>query len=93
MPFWHLLGDYLFVHAGVRAGLPIERQSPEDLLWLRYSPFDLDEPFPQVVVHGHTPLTQPFVGLNRINVDTGAYASNRLTCVILDATSKRIIQT
>lgn len=93
MPVWHAVGDYLFVHAGVRRGVPIERQSFDDLLWLRYEPADQDEPFEQVVVHGHTPVTEPFIGRYRINVDTGAYASNRLTCVILQETSKRVLQT
>ncbi len=66
------IGDYLFVHAGVRPNIPIEQQSPDDLLWIR-EPFlsDLGN-HGKLVVHGHTPVEAPMHAGNRVAVDTGA---------------------
>ena len=84
-------GGYFFCHAGVRPGVPLERQSEEDLLWIR-EPFLLSaRDFGQVVVHGHTPVAEPEVLPNRIGIDTGAYFSERLTCVALGEGSPRFL--
>jgi len=77
-------GDYFFVHAGVRPGLPLDMQSESDLLWIRDDFLDSDEDFGKVVVHGHTPVSEPEIRSNRINIDTGAYATGRLTCLVLE---------
>jgi serine/threonine protein phosphatase 1 len=75
--------DYIFVHAGLRNGIPLEKQSAEDLLWIRekfiYSNYD----FGKQVVFGHTPLTEPLVEPNKIGIDTGAVYGHFLTCVQL----------
>ena len=92
MPTSRTLGDYLFVHAGVRVGVPSTRQKTEDLLWIRTGFSDRDEPFEKVVVHGHTPSAMPYSGRYRINVDTAAYASGRLTCVILEGSRRQMLQ-
>lgn len=76
-------GDYLFVHAGVRPGVPIERQDPEDLVWIRGDFLSEPHRLGCVVVHGHTPSEAPFLGPDRINIDTGAYATGVLTAVKL----------
>lgn len=84
LPVSFSCGDYFFAHAGVRPGVPFARQKDEDLLWIRGEFLDSDEPFEKIVVHGHTPTLEPEVRRNRINIDTGAYATSRLTCVRLE---------
>jgi serine/threonine protein phosphatase 1 len=77
-------GDYFFVHAGVRPGVPLAKQREEDLLWIRQDFLLHEEDFGKIVVHGHTPVQQPDVRPNRINIDTGAFATGRLTCLRLE---------
>src|SRR3974390_1185899 len=78
-------GDFFFVHAGVRPGIPLTKQSEEDLLWIRQDFLLYEEDFGKIVVHGHTPVPEPDARSNRINIDTGAYATGRLTCLKLEA--------
>ena len=84
-------GDYFFCHAGVRPGVPLERQRAEDLLWIREAFLASNADFGKVVVHGHTPVPEPEVRPNRIGIDTGAYFSDRLTCVALDGGLPRFL--
>lgn len=93
MPLSWQIGDYLFVHAGVRPGLPLTDQQPEDLLWIREPFLSTPQDLGKVVVHGHTVTTEPEVRTNRIGVDTGACWSGRLTCAVLDRTSYRFLTT
>lgn len=84
LPLSFTCGDFYFVHAGVRPSAPLARQSEDDLLWIRDDFLSHEEPFEKVVVHGHTPVMEPDVRSNRINIDTGAYATGRLTCLRLE---------
>ena len=77
-------GDFFFVHAGVRPGTPLQKQAEHDLLWIREDFLLHEESFGKVVVHGHTPAREPDVRPNRINIDTGAYATGQLTCLVLE---------
>ena len=77
-------GDYYFVHAGVRPGIPLAKQREDDLLWIRRDFLLCEEDFGKVIVHGHTPVPQPDIRSNRINIDTGAYATGLLTCLMLE---------
>jgi serine/threonine protein phosphatase 1 len=77
-------GDFFFTHAGVRPGVPLQKQSEDDLLWIREDFLLHEGDFGMVVVHGHTPAIEPDVRENRINIDTGAYATGRLTCLVLE---------
>jgi serine/threonine protein phosphatase 1 len=77
-------GDFLFVHAGVRPRVPLDRQDDHDLSWIRDDFLLHEEEFEKVVVHGHTPVAEPDVRANRINIDTGAYATGRLTCLAIE---------
>jgi serine/threonine protein phosphatase 1 len=77
-------GDFYFVHAGVRPGVPLHMQSRQDLLNIRHEFLLHEGDFGKVVVHGHTPTAQPEVRANRININTGAYATDRLTCLVLE---------
>lgn len=72
-------GDFFFVHAGVRPGIPLVEQQEADLLWIRNEFLQSDENFGKYIVHGHTPVREPDIRPNRINIDTGAYATGNLT--------------
>lgn len=86
-------GDYMFVHAGVRPGVPLSAQRQEDLLWIRDTFLDSALDHGKVIVHGHTPVDAPDVRPNRIGVDTGAFASGVLTAVVLEGESRRFLCT
>ncbi len=77
-------GDFFFVHAGVRPGLPLDRQSETDLLEIRDVFLSSGSDFGKIVVHGHTPVPEPDIRANRINIDTGAFATGRLTCLVIE---------
>lgn len=79
-----VIGDYLFVHAGIRPGIPVEAQSTSDLRWIRREFLDHADWFGHRVVHGHTITEEPDVLPNRIGIDTGAFASGRLTALGLE---------
>jgi serine/threonine protein phosphatase 1 len=92
--FSHTVGDYVFVHAGVRPGLALEKQSPADLLWIREEFLRSRTPLPgRVVVHGHTICDLPQDLGARINIDTGAFASGRLTALVLRGGGRRFLST
>jgi serine/threonine protein phosphatase 1 len=84
--------DYAFVHAGVRWGIPLHEQTEEDLLWIRKDFLDSDETMEHVIVHGHTPVEQPYLGTGRIGIDTGAYATGTLSAVRLWNSSQKTLQ-
>ena len=89
----HAAGDYLFVHAGIRPGLPLDRQRREDLLWIRGEFLDSTAPHGRIVVHGHSIAHEVEFRANRIGIDTGAYMTGRLTCLALAGSERRIIGT
>jgi serine/threonine protein phosphatase 1 len=72
------------VHAGVRPGIPVAEQSPEDLLRIRSAFLHSEMDFGAVIVHGHTPRSAPEVRANRIGIDTGAVYGGKLTCAVLE---------
>jgi len=86
------LGRYFLCHAGVRPGIPLEQQAEQDLLWIRDEFLQSTADFGKIVVHGHTPGREPQVRPNRINIDTGAFATGRLTCVVLEADGHRFLE-
>jgi serine/threonine protein phosphatase 1 len=88
-----VIGDYFFCHAGVRPGIALDQQRDVDLLWIRGTFLDSEVDFGKVIVHGHTPAPEPAVRLNRIGIDTGAYATGRLTCLVLDGEEQRFLMT
>jgi serine/threonine protein phosphatase 1 len=92
LPFF-CAGDYFFCHAGVRPGVPLHKQKQSDLLWIREPFLSSSERFERMVVHGHTPVLNPDVRANRINIDTGAFLTGRLTCLVLEADSHRFLST
>lgn len=93
----HGKGGYLFVHAGVRPGVPLSEQRETDLLWIRESFLKwegvmLPEAPEVVVVHGHTPGPTPVLKHNRIGLDTGAGKGGPLTCAVLEGDEVRVFQ-
>jgi diadenosine tetraphosphatase ApaH/serine/threonine PP2A family protein phosphatase len=89
----HVEGDYVFVHAGVRPGVPLEAQQEEDVIWIRELFLNSTADHGAVIVHGHTIRPDPEFRPNRIGIDTGAYFTNNLTCLALEGTKRRIIST
>ena len=90
----HTVGDYVFVHAGVRPGIALEKQDPVDLMWIRDDFLRSRTALPgRIVVHGHTIVDQPQVREHRIDIDTGAFVSGRLTCLALVGDERRFITT
>ena len=89
----HAEGDYFFVHAGIRPGVALDRQDELDMLWIRDEFLCSPDDHGKVVVHGHTITGEPEVRPNRIGLDTGAFASGTLTCLVLDRTERRLLQT
>ncbi|MEJ8561792.1 metallophosphoesterase family protein [Yoonia sp. GPGPB17] len=72
LPLWFETDDLLFVHAGLRPGVPIDRQDPEDLIWIREPFLTSEHDFGKLIVHGHTALDYPQHFGNRIDLDGGA---------------------
>jgi len=93
LPISYELGDYFFVHAGVRPGVPLEQQNEHDLCWIRDEFLESRVNFGKRVVHGHCPEETPQVRKNRIGVDTGAYITGTLTAVVLQGTDVQFLQT
>jgi serine/threonine protein phosphatase 1 len=86
-------GDYFFCHAGVRPHVPLDRQDPQDLMWIRYEFLNFTGGFGKVVVHGHTPHAHVQNHENRINLDTHAFKSGVLTAVVLEGEGRRFLDT
>jgi serine/threonine protein phosphatase 1 len=85
------LGDYVFVHAGIRPGVDVDQQSPEDLLWIREEFLFSKASHGPRVVHGHSIVPRPEVLPNRINLDTGAFATGMLSCAVLEDDRVRLL--
>jgi len=85
-------GDYLFVHAGIAPDVPLEEQEEHHLRWIREPFLDHEAPHERFVVHGHTITDGIDERANRIGIDTGAYKSGCLTALVLEGTTRRIIQ-
>lgn len=83
LPTQYAHGGFFFTHAGVKPGVPLDRQKTRDLLWIREPFLSTSVGFGATVVHGHTPSARPVFRLNRIGIDTGAYQTGLLTCLLV----------
>jgi serine/threonine protein phosphatase 1 len=81
---YHQEGDYLFVHAGIRPGVPLPRQTLDDLTTIRQPFLFTEKDLGCIVVHGHSNSPQPVIGVNQIGLDTGAGMGGPLTCAVLE---------
>ncbi len=86
-------GDYYFVHAGVKPGVLLEDQRPEDQMWIRGEFLNHPKGMGKMIVHGHTIADAPDVRPNRIGLDTGAFATGRLTCLVMDGEERSFLST
>lgn len=93
MKHYITIGDYFFVHAGLRPDVPIEEQTVKDMLWIRDEFLDDGAIFPYLVVHGHTTSQQPFLDNRRMGLDTSAFSSGILTAGKFAGTDIEIIST
>jgi serine/threonine protein phosphatase 1 len=93
LPPAHSEGDFFFVHAGVRPGVPLEAQSSQDLIWIRGDFLQSKAEFGKIVVHGHSIRERPEICRNRIGIDTGAFASGTLTCLVLEGEEYAFLHT
>ncbi|WP_343080553.1 metallophosphoesterase [Ostreiculturibacter nitratireducens] len=84
LPAWHLVGEALFVHAGIRPGVDLCHQSEDDLLWIRGDFLDDPHDHGPLVVHGHTPVSAVTHYGNRLNIDTGAAYGGPLSAVVIE---------
>ena len=89
----HREGDYYFVHGGIRPGIKLDAQSERDRIWIRKRFLLSEADHGAVVVHGHSISREPELRHNRIGIDTGAYQSGRLTCLVLEGANQRFLQT
>ncbi|MEO9971479.1 MAG: metallophosphoesterase family protein [Hyphomonadaceae bacterium] len=87
------IGDYVFVHAGLKPGTPIEEQVEDDALWIREEFLNDKSSFGLIVVHGHTPISAPYRDFRRIGIDTGAYLSGKLTAACFMRSDVKFIST
>ena len=84
LPLMHQEGDYVFVHAGIRPGVPLDRQATDDLVTMRQPFLFSEDDFGFIVVHGHSSTPSVTIGKNRIALDTGAGLGEKLTCAVLE---------
>lgn len=93
LPACFVCDDYVFVHAGIRPGVPLRQQAREDMIWIGKEFLNAPGDLGGMVVHGHTQVERPEFKSNRINIDTGAYLTGRLTCLVLDGAKQSVMQT
>ena len=93
LPLSFELGDYLFVHAGIRPGVRLADQSPTDMMWIRDPFLHSRADHGKIVVHGHTISKHPEIRSNRIGIDTGAYSSDCLTALVLEGADRHFLST
>lgn len=87
------IGDYIFVHAGIRPGVPLERQAVSDLRWIRDDFLDDERHHGAMIIHGHTITSDIDEWPNRIGIDTGAYSSGKLTAIGVEGTDRWFLTT
>lgn len=88
-----VMGDYVFVHAGIRPKVPLAEQNLKDLRWIREDFISYNRPHEKFVIHGHTISENIDTQSNRIGIDTGAYLTDRLTAIGLEGTERWFVQT
>lgn len=88
-----VIGDYLFVHAGIRPEKPLVEQTPQDMRWIRGEFLDFEGELEKVVVHGHSIAMEVQEHPHRIGIDTGAFATGVLTALVLEGEERRFLQT
>jgi serine/threonine protein phosphatase 1 len=88
-----VVGDFAFVHAGVKPGQALTDQRVSDLRWIRREFLEYGDGFEKIIVHGHTISEEVEVRQHRIGLDTGAYASGKLTAMGFEAGDRWVLDT
>ncbi len=90
LKFYHIIGKYLFIHAGVKIGVPLEEQSEEDMVYIRSAFYTKPHHLPYKIIFGHTEFDTPQVQEDKICIDTGCgkYKNAPLTAIVIDETGK-----
>lgn len=88
-----VVGDFAFVHAGVKPGQALVDQRASDLRWIRREFLDHTSGFEKIIVHGHTITEEVEVRQHRIGIDTGAYSSGKLTAMGFEADERWVLDT
>lgn len=86
------IGDFFFCHAGIRPGTPLGRQDPHDLIWIRDEFLAHTGLYEKVIVHGHTPGSTADIRPNRVNLDSYACGSGKLSALAIEGAGKRILE-
>jgi serine/threonine protein phosphatase 1 len=86
-------GSYYFVHAGIEPGVALDKQLLEDQLWIREEFLESKKNHGAIIVHGHSITPEPQLLPNRIGIDTGAFKTGVLTCLVLEGERQRFLQT
>ncbi|MEM7172504.1 MAG: metallophosphoesterase family protein [Pseudomonadota bacterium] len=86
-------GDYVFVHAGIKPQVPLQEQKASDVMWIRSEFLSWGKDHEKFVIHGHSLSGKPDMAYARIGIDTGAYATNILTCLVLEDDHRRFLST
>ncbi len=84
-------GEVLFVHAGIRPGVPLQEQTETDLVWIRGPFLEHPDPHPWLIVHGHTAIEAPRHYGNRVNIDSRAAYGGPLTAVVIEGTEVHLL--
>jgi serine/threonine protein phosphatase 1 len=93
LELFYIAGTYGFVHAGIRPGIPLRAQRQEDLLWIREDFTESRAMHELIIVHGHTIKPEVELLPNRIGIDTGAFVTGVLSCLVLEGSTQRLLQT
>jgi serine/threonine protein phosphatase 1 len=93
LPYSVRHGDYFFVHAGIHPDKPLDAQEPHHMMWMREPFLSSTKDLGVMVVHGHSIRMKPEIRTNRIGIDTGAYATGRLTCLVMQDDERRMLST
>lgn len=92
LPFSLAFGDFFFCHAGIRPGVALDAQAVRDLIWIRGEFLHSPILHPKIIVHGHTPRSEPEILANRVNLDTEAWRTGTLSAIAVDGKDKRLLQ-
>lgn len=93
LPYTARFGDYFFVHAGIHPDRSMEEQDPHHFMWMREPFLSSSKLFGFTVIHGHSIRLKPEIRINRIGIDTGAYATGHLTCLMMQKDERKILST
>ncbi len=93
LKFYYISGNYFFIHAGIRIGIPLEKQSPEDMVYIRSEFYKRKHNLPYKIIFGHTEFDEPQIQDDKICIDTGCgkYKDAHLTAIILENSKETFV--